>query len=87
MKEQGHLDRCYLKGHAGDAANAILTAAGCNFRRILAWLRITLSLILADNDDQSQWQTNSQSGFLTADYTTERDTIASSVPLHILHLS
>src|SRR6476620_6627059 len=40
MKEQGHLGRCYLKGHAGDAANAILTAAGYNFRRILAWLRI-----------------------------------------------
>ena len=28
VKEQGHLGRCYLKGHAGDAANAILTAAG-----------------------------------------------------------
>src|SRR5882757_5039343 len=38
MKEEGHLGRCYLKGHAGDAANAILTAAGYNFRRILAWL-------------------------------------------------
>ena len=47
MKEQGHHGRCYLKGHAGDAANAILTAAGYNFRRILAWLRIFLSLILA----------------------------------------
>ena len=35
MKEEGHLGRCYLKGHAGDAANAILTAAGYNFRRIL----------------------------------------------------
>jgi hypothetical protein len=32
--------------HAGDAANAILTAAGYNFRRILAWLRILLRLIL-----------------------------------------
>ena len=39
MKEEGHLGRCYLKGHAGDAANAILTAVGYNFRRILAWLR------------------------------------------------
>ena len=38
MKEQGHLGRCYLKGQAGDAANAILTAVGHNFRRILAWL-------------------------------------------------
>ena len=47
MKEEGHLGRCYLKGHAGDAANAILTAAGYNFRRILAWLRILLRLILS----------------------------------------
>jgi len=47
MKEQGHLGRCYLKGHAGDAANAILTAAGYNFRRILAWLRILLRLIMS----------------------------------------
>ena len=46
MKEEGHLGRCYLKGRAGDAANAILTAAGYNFRRILAWLRIFLRLIL-----------------------------------------
>ena len=47
MKAEGHLDRCYLKGHAGDAANAILAAVGYNFRRILAWLRILLRLILA----------------------------------------
>ena len=47
MKEQGHLGRCYLKRHAGDAANANLTAAGYNFRRILASLRIFLRIILA----------------------------------------
>jgi IS5 family transposase len=47
MKAEGHLGRCYLKGNAGDAANAILTAVGYNFRRILAWLRILLCLILA----------------------------------------
>ena len=47
MKEEGHLGRCYLKGHAGDAANAVLTAAGYNFRRILAWLRILLRLIFS----------------------------------------
>jgi IS5 family transposase len=46
MKEEGHLGRCYLKGRAGDAANAILTAVGYNFRRILVWLRIFLRLIL-----------------------------------------
>jgi IS5 family transposase len=46
LKQEGHLGRCYLKGHVGDAANAILTAAGYNFRRILAWLRILVRLIL-----------------------------------------
>ena len=46
MKAEGHLGRCYLKGQAGDAANAVLTAAGYNFRRILAWLRMLLRLIM-----------------------------------------
>jgi IS5 family transposase len=48
MKEEGHLGRCFLKGFAGDAANAILSAIGHNFRRILAWLRRLLrSIFLA----------------------------------------
>ena len=38
---------CYLKGTAGDAANALLTAVGHNLRLVLAWLRILLCLILA----------------------------------------
>jgi IS5 family transposase len=46
MKAQGHLGRCYLKGRAGDAANAILTAIGHNLRLVLSWLRIVLGLIL-----------------------------------------
>jgi IS5 family transposase len=46
MKAEGHLGRCYLKGRAGDAADAVLTAVGYNFRRILAWLRTLLRLIL-----------------------------------------
>jgi IS5 family transposase len=46
MKIDGHLGRCYLKGREGDAANAILSAVGHNFRLVLAWLRILLSLIL-----------------------------------------
>lgn len=46
MKAEGHLGRCYLKGRPGDAANAILTAAGYNFRRILAWLRALLCQII-----------------------------------------
>ena len=47
MKAEGHLGRCYLKGTAGDAANAILTAVGHNLRRVLAWLKILLCLIVA----------------------------------------
>jgi hypothetical protein len=35
---------------AGDAANAVLAAAGYNFRRLLEWLALLLSLILAAND-------------------------------------
>jgi IS5 family transposase len=46
MKNEGHLGRCYLKGRNGDAANAILTAVGYNFRLVLAWLRMLLRLIL-----------------------------------------
>jgi len=46
MKAEGHLDRCYLKGAAGDAANAVLTAVGYNLRLVLAWLRMLLRLIL-----------------------------------------
>jgi IS5 family transposase len=45
MKEEGHLGRCYLKGFAGDAANAVLCAVGYNFRRILAWLKTILCSI------------------------------------------
>ena len=44
MKAEGHLGRCYLKGTAGDAANAILTAVGHNLRLVLAWLRMLLRL-------------------------------------------
>lgn len=47
MKAEGHLGRCCLKGTAGDAANAILTAVGHNLRLVLAWIRILLRLILA----------------------------------------
>ena len=47
MKNDGHLGRCYLKGRDGDAANAILTAVGHNFRLLLAWLRALLRLIVA----------------------------------------
>lgn len=37
MKTDGRLGRRYLKGHAGDAANVVLTAVGHNLRHALAW--------------------------------------------------
>jgi IS5 family transposase len=58
LKAEGHLGRCYLKGRAGDAADAILSAVGHNFRRILAWLRDLLRPFLP---------ISARSGFLTDD--------------------
>lgn len=46
MKTDGHLGRNFLKGYAGDQANAVLTAVGHDFRLILAWLTLLLRLIL-----------------------------------------
>jgi IS5 family transposase len=46
-KEDGHLARNYLKGPLGDRINAVLSAAGYNFRLILNWLRLLSRLILA----------------------------------------
>ena len=39
-KAEHRMGRNFLKGPHGDAANAILAAAGYNFRRLLAWLAI-----------------------------------------------
>jgi hypothetical protein len=38
--------RNYLAHASGDAINAVLAAAGYNFRRLLAWLRFLLLRIL-----------------------------------------
>jgi IS5 family transposase len=46
LKAEGHLGRCNLKDRAGDAANAILSAVGYNFGRVLAWLRALLHQFL-----------------------------------------
>ena len=37
-KTEHRMGRNFLKGRHGDAANAVLAAAGYNFRRLLAWL-------------------------------------------------
>jgi len=46
-KAEHRMDRNHLAGTEGDAANAVLAAAGYNFRRLLQWLRLLLCLILA----------------------------------------
>jgi hypothetical protein len=39
-KSEHRMGRNFLKGSHGDTANAVLAAAGYNFRRLLAWLAI-----------------------------------------------
>ena len=45
-KNDHRMGRNYLAAAHGDAANAVLAAAGYNFRRILAWLELWLSAFL-----------------------------------------
>lgn len=45
LKSDHRMDRNCLAGQAGDAMNVVLTAAGYNFRRILAWFSLLLSAI------------------------------------------
>ncbi len=40
------MGRNYLWHRAGDAANAVLAAAGYNFRRLIRWLQLLLRQIL-----------------------------------------
>jgi IS5 family transposase len=46
LKEHHRMGRNYLAHASGDATNAVLAAAGYNFRRLLAWLRFWLLRIL-----------------------------------------
>src|SRR4051812_8103050 len=46
MGEDG-MGRNYLAGRAGDAANAVLAAAGYNFGLLLRWLALLLRIVLA----------------------------------------
>jgi transposase, IS5 family len=45
-KDDHRMGRNFLAHRDGDAINAVLAAAGYNFRRLLAWLGILLSLFL-----------------------------------------
>ena len=47
LKSDHRMDRNYLAGRAGDAANAVLAAVGYNFRLLLHWLALLWARILA----------------------------------------
>ena len=47
IKNEHRMERNYLAGKAGDAINAVLAAAGYNFRLLLNWLKTVLRLIMA----------------------------------------
>ncbi|PQA87700.1 hypothetical protein CW354_04865 [Marinicaulis flavus] len=47
VKNDHRMGRNYLKGKEGDCINAVLAAAGYNFKRIAAWLKAFLRRILA----------------------------------------
>jgi IS5 family transposase len=46
LKNEGRLGRNYLHGVAGDKINALMVAAGYNFKLILRWLRLLFAFIL-----------------------------------------
>jgi IS5 family transposase len=47
LKSEHRLGRNYLWHRQGDAINAVLAAAGYNFRPLIRWLELLLSQILA----------------------------------------
>jgi transposase, IS5 family len=47
LKSDHRMDRNYLIGSHGDAANAVLAAVGYNFARLLGWLRQLLCALLS----------------------------------------
>ena len=47
LKREHRMDRNRLKGERGDMFNAILSAAGMNFRKLLRWLAAVLRLFFA----------------------------------------
>jgi IS5 family transposase len=47
LKNEHRMGRNHLAGRAGDAVNAVLAAAGYNFRLLLRWLALWLQLVLA----------------------------------------
>jgi IS5 family transposase len=47
LKQEHRMDRNRLKGTEGDMVNAILSAAGMNFRKLLRWAAHIFGFILS----------------------------------------
>jgi IS5 family transposase len=56
LKNEHRMGRNHLAHEMGDAINAILAAAGYNFRLLLRWLRLLLRIILASLFTQMRWR-------------------------------
>jgi transposase, IS5 family len=56
LKADHRMDRNYLKGRDGDAANALLAAIGYNFSRILAWIALLWACLQSASPEKSQSQ-------------------------------
>lgn len=63
LKSDGHLGRNYLKGELGDRMNALLCAAGYNFRLLLKWLHLFLACLLT-----TRWAVDSNTQRLSLDH-------------------
>jgi IS5 family transposase len=71
LKSEHCMGRNHLAHVAGDAANAVLAAAGYNFRRLLAWLaillRVWLAAVIAAANAPIDQSALAQSAFFTDD--------------------
>ena len=61
LKREHRMDRNRLKGSLGDCLNAILSAAGMNFRKLLRWAAASLrQIFLRWFSCQKTWAVTSQ---------------------------
>jgi len=58
LKTDHRMGRNFLAHAVGDAINAVLAAAGYNFRRLLAWLAILCAFLLAELAGATQSENN-----------------------------
>ena len=58
LKTDHRMGRNFLAHAVGDAINAVLAAAGYNFRRLLAWLAILCAFLLAELAGPTQAENN-----------------------------